>query len=90
MALKQNYESTIGLSLREAYHKIIKVEIDYIADRATFFVEVFVDDKARADRKAPVFIKKIVIDKVGDMLEVRKKLYTYMKTLNDYSESVDV
>jgi len=90
MAIVSNFESTIGLSLKEAYHKIIKAEIDYVNDTATFWVAVFVDDKARTDNKSPVFVKKVVIEKVGDTLGLRKKLYAYMKTLKDYTEATDV
>ena len=48
------------------------------------------DDKARTDNKSPVFVKKVVIEKVGDTLGLRKKLYAYMKTLKDYPEATDV
>jgi hypothetical protein len=90
MSIQQNFESTIGLSLKEAYHKIVKVEVDYIANTATFWIAVFVDNQARQDNRAPVFVRKVVINKIGDTLGVRKKLYTYLKTTNDYQEAKDV
>jgi hypothetical protein len=90
MSIQQNFESTIGLSLKEAYHKIIKVEVDYLLDTATFWIAIFVDAQAKKDNRAPVFVRKVVINKIGDSLGLRKQLYTYLKTTNDYQEAKDV
>jgi len=47
MGLLQNFESTTGLYVKEAYHKIIKAEVDYIADKAVFWVAVYVSQDDR-------------------------------------------
>jgi len=90
MAIQQLYESPTGLSIKEAYHKIIKVQVDYIADVAIFWVAVYVSEGDRDNDRAPLYIRKVTIDKVDDTLKVREKLYDYLKTTNDYQESKDI
>jgi hypothetical protein len=90
MAIKANVESTFGASFKDAYHKIISANLDYVEDRAIFRVAIYTNNQARLDNKTPFFIKKIIIENIDDTLGVRKKLYAYLKTLSDYSESEDI
>jgi len=89
MGLLQNFESTTGLSVKEAYHKIIKAEVDYIADRAVFWIAVYVSQIDRDANRTPLYVKKVVIEQVNDSLGLREKLYDYLKTTNDYQEAED-
>jgi len=89
MSIIQNFESTAGLSIIEAYHKIVKVQVDYLNNIATFFVAIYVSAEDRNANRTPLYIRKMVITPVDDMLKIREKLYSYMKTTNDYQEAVD-
>jgi len=89
MSIIQNFESTTGLSIIEAYHKIVKVQVDYLNNIATFFVAIYVSAEDRNANRTPLYIRKMVITPVDDMLKIREKLYSYMKTTNDYQEAVD-
>jgi len=90
MSIIQNFESTTGLSIKEAYHKIIKVQVDYLNNIATFFVAIYVSAEDRNNNRTPIYIRKMVITPVDDILKIREKLYSYMETTTDYQEAVDV
>jgi len=91
MSLIQNFESATGLSVKEAYHKIIKAQVDYITDTATFLVAIYLSQDDRAKNRTPLYIRKVTINEIGDRLKLREKLYVYLKTeSNDYQESTDI
>lgn len=90
MAIIQNFESTTGLSIKRAYHKIIKVQVDYINNNAIFWVAVYVSKEDREAGRTPIYIKKVNIYSVNDMLGLRKRLYDYLKTTTNYTESMDI
>jgi len=90
MSLIQNFESTTGLSAKEAYHKIIKAQVDYTTDTATFLVAIYLSKDDRAKNRTPLHIRKVTINEIGDKLKLRETLYNYLKTTNDYQESADI
>jgi hypothetical protein len=90
MALQQPFESGFGISLKDAYHKIVRADFDFVNDKVIFYINIYAGTKARLDNRREVFTRKVTIDKIGDSYKVQKELYDWLKTnSNDYAEAVD-
>ena len=90
MSLLQNYESIYGASFKEAYHRILEANFDYINMKVMFKIGVYCDEDARNTEKPPLYIRKVTIDIDEKMFALRKPIYNYLKGTNDYQETKDV
>lgn len=90
MSLVQSWESVYGVSLKEAYHKILKADFDYVEMTIALRIGIYADALSKNTYKPPMYIRKVVLPIDETLLPVRKKMYSYLKTTNNYSESTDV
>lgn len=95
MALQQALADTaIGAAAPNAYHRLLRVEVDTRARRCIITVSVFYDATASANGKATIEERKFEItgsqfdNLFGDPIKTRA--YNYLKTLAAYSGAVDV
>ena len=90
MSLLQNTESIYGASFKEAYHRIISAEFNYQTMEVTFKIAIYVDTNARNNNNPPFYVRKVTIPIDEKVFVIRKKVYDYLKTTNNYSEAKDV
>jgi len=90
MALLQNLESIYGASFKEAYHRIISVDFNYDIMSVTFRIAIYTEANARNTGKPPIYMRKVTIPIDEKTFAIRKKIYDYFKTTNNYSEAKDV
>lgn len=90
MSLIQNLESIYGVSLKEAYHKILEANFNYIDMTVTLKVGVYCDQLSKQTGKPPIYIRKVTLPINENVVTVRKPMYKYLKTTTNYSESIDI
>jgi len=90
MAIISNIETIYGASFKEAYHRIISAEFDYQTMEVTFKIAIYVDTNARDNNNPPFYTRKVTIPIDEKTFAIRKPIYDYLKTTNNYSEAKDV
>lgn len=87
-------DTTIGATAPNAYHRIVRVEVDTKNRKCVITVAVFYRQQAAVDGKATLELRTIEVPTgqfdalFGDPL--RTRAYTYLKTLASYTGAVDV
>jgi hypothetical protein len=101
MALQLNLtadKTAVGLAAPEAYARIVQLSFDTRTGQVTLHVDIHADAAARNAAKAPVAggvyrgITGIDMPNIDEALAlgVRSSLYTWLKTLPDFTGAVDV
>lgn len=89
MALILKKELENGITLNESYHKISSVSCT--SNVIDFNVEIYKDKEARENNKKAVEIKSFRCshDVTNTSVNSIKQAYEYLKTLDEYSNSID-
>jgi len=90
MSLQQTWESVYGVSLKEAYHKILEANFNYDQNTITLRIGIYCDALSKSTGKPPIYIRKVVLPIDEKVVPVRKPMYDYLKTTTNYQESKDV
>lgn len=86
MSLVQSWESVYGVSLKEAYHRIISITFDYVENTKTTRIGIYCDKLSRDTGKPPIYIRKVVMGINEIQYPIRVTNYTELKTTTNYQE----
>jgi len=90
MSLIQSWESVYGVSLKEAYHKILEANFNYLTGEITLSIGIYCDELSKTTGKPPIYIRKIVLLVDEKALPIREPLYEHLKTTTNYQEAENI
>lgn len=95
MALSLNLELDSGLTVTDAYHKIVQMSVRAVGTTCSAYLEVnsYVDQTRANNAATPVLVRTYLMpefDKTDDSQTAAAQAYNYLKTLSDFSGASDV
>lgn len=92
MALQLTYECRNGITLTDAYHRVIDINYNTVSNRMSVSIGIFPNAAAATAGKQPVdtlAFEYMEFDRTSNV-NTGTQVYTYLKTLDLYATAVDV
>lgn len=95
MALQLTIDLASGITVTNAYHKVVGMNVTARGTGATAFLEVatYLNSTKANENAQPVLIRTYnmgTFNKANDAVTAAAQAYTYLKTLSDYTSATDV